>query len=55
LSYINIAYIGNSAVGMDERCELQFFRRHCEGFCARKELELAFVLDFRFFWSSKRK
>jgi hypothetical protein len=39
-----------------KRCELQFFRRYCGAFCARKRLELAFRLDFLFlFHQGKRK
>ena len=36
------AYVGNSAVGLTKRCELQFFRRHCEGHLCDERIGVGF-------------
>jgi hypothetical protein len=36
--FLNTAYVGNSAAGVNERCELQFFRRYCAGFSSEKKI-----------------
>ena len=50
-------YFGNSADGIGETVRTTFFSgAMCGLFCARKELELAFRLDFLFlFHQGKRK
>ena len=53
--FLNNAYVGNGAADLAKWCELQFFRWQCVA-SARKELKLAFCLDFLFlFYQEKRK